>query len=103
MKARHDRKAPNQEFMLGEQVKLKKFTIKLGESHKDSDRWVGRYRIIELHPCVPKVTIQSANDPASKPRIAHFDQIKSDPYPIGEIQMYRNYSDQDIIIQEATA
>ena len=40
---------------------------------------------------------------SSKPRIVHFDQIKSDPYPIGEIQMYRNYSDQDIIIQEATA
>ena len=31
-------------------------------------------------------------------RIVHFDQIKSEPYPIGEIPPYRENTGQDIII-----
>ena len=98
MKARYDRKATNQDFTVGESVMLKRFTTKPGESIKHADHWTGRYRIIEVHPGVPKATIQSATDPKAKPRIVHFDQIKSEPYPIGEIQPHRENTDQDIII-----
>ena len=77
---------------------LKKFTIKPGESAKHADHWTGRYRIIKLHPGVPKATIQSATDPKAMSRIVHFDQIKSEPYPIGEIQPRRENTGQDVII-----
>ena len=104
MKSRYDRKATNQDFVEGEKVMLEKFSVKPSESPKHADYCTGRYRIIKLHPGIPKVTIQSATDPKEKPRVVHFDQIKSEPYPIGEIQPNYENSDQTIIIpSEETA
>ena len=77
---------------------LKKFSVKPGESLKHADRWTGRYRIIKIHPGVPKATIRSATDPKAGSRIVHFDQIKAEPYPIGEIQPNYENTDQNILI-----
>ena len=98
MKDRYDRKTTNQDFAEGEQVMLKKFSIKPGESSKHADRWTGRYRIIKIHPGVPKATIRSATDPKAGSKVVHFDQIKSEPYPIGEIQPNYENTDQNILI-----
>ena len=102
MKQRYDRKAPNQTFVEGETVSLKRFTIKPGETAKHADKWTGKYRIIEVHPDAPKATIRSMTDPDAKPRTVHFDQIKSWPLPIGEIQPCRRNTDQDIMISDNT-
>ena len=102
MKQRYDRKAPNQDFIEGETVSLKRFTIKPGETAKHADKWTGKYRIIDVHPDAPKATIRSTTDPDAKPRTVHFDQIKSWPLPIGEIQPCRRKTDQDIVIPDNT-
>ena len=82
-KARHDAKAKEPDFKMGDKVLLKKEKTELGQSTKLSDKWVGPYEIIEKalnHTYKIKHLIDNKNHPSlvNACRLKHYHERQNE-------------------------